>query len=63
MSREELESLTVKALKDMAKDAGLGGYSTMKKAELVDLLAAAPPPAAAEEKEGEDEDDGEWEWE
>ena len=33
-----LASLTVKELKDLAKERGLTGYSGLKKAELIDLL-------------------------
>lgn len=38
--REKLESLSLAALRDIAKDRGLKGISTMKKAEIVDLLLA-----------------------
>lgn len=38
--REKLESLSLAALRDIAKDRGLKGISTMKKAEIIDLLLA-----------------------
>lgn len=38
--REKLESLSLAALRDIAKDKGLKGISTMKKAEIIDLLLA-----------------------
>lgn len=34
----DLESLTIVQLKDMAREKGVTGFSTMKKAELVDAL-------------------------
>lgn len=34
----DLASLTVVELKELAKDKGLTGYSSLKKAELIDLL-------------------------
>lgn len=34
----DLESLTVKELRDLAKERNLSGYSSLKKAELIDLL-------------------------
>jgi large subunit ribosomal protein L21 len=33
-----LEELTVKELKELAKEKGLEGYTELKKAELIDLL-------------------------
>jgi hypothetical protein len=34
----DLDSLTVKELREMAKERNLTGYSSLKKAELIDLL-------------------------
>jgi small subunit ribosomal protein S2 len=36
--QEDLSNLTVKELREMAKDKGLTGYSKLKKAELIDAL-------------------------
>lgn len=38
VSEEELESMTVAELRALAKDRGITGYSTLKKAELIDVL-------------------------
>ena len=38
VEKEDLNSKTVAELKEMAKEAGVSGYTTMKKAELVDAL-------------------------
>jgi len=36
--KEDISKLTVAELKSMAKDKGIQGYTTMKKAELLDAL-------------------------
>ena len=38
LSEEDLESMTVAELRALAKDRGITGYSTLKKAELIDVL-------------------------
>ena len=38
VSEEDLESMTVAELRALAKDRGITGYSTLKKAELIDVL-------------------------
>lgn len=38
---EDLSTLTIKDLKEKAKDMGLKGYSTLKKAELIELISNA----------------------
>ena len=38
MSEEELEAMTVAELRTLAKERGITGYSTLKKAELIDVL-------------------------
>ena len=38
LSYEDLASLTLADLKAKAKELGIKGYSTMKKAELIDAL-------------------------
>ncbi|WP_231854662.1 Rho termination factor N-terminal domain-containing protein [Acholeplasma palmae] len=36
----DFEALTVTALKALAKERGISGYSTLKKAELIELLTS-----------------------
>lgn len=58
MTVNELKSKKVVELKTLARNAGIDGYDAMKKAELVEALAAAEEPAAeapAAEKETTDE--------
>lgn len=38
MKESELRSMTVSQLRDVAKDKGLTGYSSLKKADLIELL-------------------------
>ena len=46
MTVNELKSKKVAELKTLARNAGIDGYDAMKKAELVEALAAAEEPAA-----------------
>lgn len=58
MTVNELKSKKVAELKTLARNAGIDGYDAMKKAELVEALAAAEEPAAeapAAEKDTTDE--------
>ena len=58
MTVNELKSKKVAELKTLARNAGIDGYDAMKKAELVEALAAAEEPTAeapAAEKETTDE--------
>ncbi len=58
MTVNELKSKKVAELKTLARNAGIDGYDAMKKAELVEALAAAEEPAAeapTAEKETTDE--------
>ena len=58
MTVNELKSKKVAELKTLARNAGIDGYDAMKKAELVEALAAAEEPATeapAAEKETTDE--------
>jgi hypothetical protein len=50
MTRETLNKMTVKALRDLARELSLSGHTRMKKAELVEAIAArqaSPEPAPA----------------
>jgi uncharacterized protein len=49
----QLRQLTVKQLADMARDWGLSGYGSLRKEELVSVLAAAARRKAAAEKRAE----------
>ena len=55
--REEVEKMAMSELRDMAKEQGIKGISTMKKSELVDALTQkageADTPKVSEEKEPE----------
>ena len=58
MTVNELKAKKVAELKTLARNAGIDGYDAMKKAELVETLAAAEEPekeAPAQEKETTDE--------
>ena len=43
MTREKYESLPLSTLKEVAKTRGLRGISTMKKADLIDLMLESAP--------------------
>lgn len=49
MLRSKLEEMKVVELKEMCKNAGLRGYSKMRKAQLIDMLVEALEVAQAEE--------------
>ena len=55
--RDKLESLPLSVLKDIAKDKQVKHYSTMKKAELIDILVKLSELEAADEETGEAETD------
>ena len=48
--REKYESLSVAALRDIAKARGIKGISTMKKAEIVEAMLAEDAKGAAAKK-------------
>ena len=50
MMREKYESLSLTALKDVAKARGLKGISTMKKGEIVDLMLLQDEKDAAQKE-------------
>lgn len=55
--RDKLESLPLSVLKDIAKDKQVKHYSTMKKAELIDILVKLSELEAADEETAEAETD------
>lgn len=55
--RDKLESLPLSVLKDIAKDKQVKHYSTMKKAELIDILVKLSELEAADEETAEAEAD------
>ena len=52
MKKSELSGKTVAELRELAKTSGLAGYSSLKKSELVDVLAASTKPPKAAGKTG-----------
>ena len=55
--RDKLESLPLSVLKDIAKDKQVKHYSTMKMAELIDILVKVSELEAADEETAEAETD------
>ena len=51
-----LSDQTVEALKQMASERGLSGYSKLKKAELITLLETEPEPESEDERRAEEDE-------
>ncbi len=54
--RDKLETLSLAALKELAKDKEIKNISTMKKSELIDAIMASVKPEPVEEKQTKEED-------